>query len=671
MSSRKRLRDEVLTPPSTSSTVLPEDSIAAFIALHSPPVKLVRTSPYGFIPSHSSPPPPSRWSDLPLDLFTSVCHFLSSWRDLLRLARVHRHLHHHIMTHHTPPSPHSSYHEDTSQASCWAYVDPVKLTQRATLSINDRLIHLRAKSDKAPPSTASSSPLRCLPFDPAIVDLFFSLPSSSSPSSHPHPLTPTPSQLSSFHHSLSLLHHRPRAIQRLLSALHSGRTAWRASTLFSEVCPLHLTFFATLRLLPSLRYAGDDVHCPAFLFALATFHHLRHLSLAFYPSSASSPDGRTLQALRRTAHHALTALPTLTSLTLLRDDLTLVQPSTLLALRLTHLHLPHSTHLTPALATPSPHPHPLTLTLHSLFAHAGQRGSDVHALPFYFPALLHLSLTPTDTPLAPRSSPPLSPLGRPPPLSSLSGSVDCLARPLRSEGWGGVRRSLTSLALQVRGGVEGVVEVLRGLGGLTELTLTSGPKVWGGVGGVEGGGEGGEGEEEGRGWLPSRWLPALPRLTHLDLHCPALLSDAFLLDLFQLPTIPPSPPPSRSPSPSPSASSSSSSSASSVSPTPHLPSTLDDGPPSLIDHLRSFGLLLNLELTSEATLRRWRRPRCTLLQRLCVQFDDAWMGDDDRDRVRAINDSIALAFAPGTCSRAELERDTAHVAFLLRLGLPP
>ena len=667
MSSRKRLRDEAQAPFPSSSTPLPEDSIAAFIALHSPPVKLVRTSPYGCIPP-APPPAPSRWSDLPVDLFTSVCHFLSSWRDLLRLARVHRHLHQHIMATHiaAPASP----HEDTSQASCWAFVDTVKVTQRIDLlTINDRRIHLRAKSDKclpshsSSPSSSSSSTLsRFLPFDPSIVDLCFSIPPS------PCPLTPT--QLSTLHHSLSHLPHlthRPRLLHHLLTSLHTSplpRTPWRSpSSLFTEVSPLHLSLYSALRLIPSLRYLGDATHSASLLFSLPSFQHLRHLTLDFYAAPAP-PDDRTLQALRRTTHHALSALQrTLITLTLLHDDLGLVQPTTLLTLHLTHLELCHSSHLTqlitPHLSSPTPMspPYPLTQSLHSLCAYAGH-GGEVHALPFYFPALHHLtSLIPMDVRTS-HPPPPLTPLTQPSPLLSLSGSLDCLARPLHSEGWAQLRRSLTSLTLQVRGSLRGLAEVLKGLSSLTQLSLLSGRRVTGGLG-MAGGGEGGEGE-----WLPSQWLPAQPRLTHLVLHCPALITDAFLLDLFQLPVQPPSP------SPNP-LSSSSSTSSSSSSPVTSSPSQLvDDDFPSLIDDLQSFGLLLSLDRVSEAVVRRWRRARCAQLRRVCVQFDDAWMADEERERVRDLNDSLALAFAPGACSRTDIDREAAHVAFLLHLGLP-
>ena len=88
---RKRSREEKEdgsphTAVASQSRSDGDDSIAHFLALHSPPPKLARTA-LKFV---SRRKPASNWHTLPDALIPLICQHLSSWRDLQRLCRVHR-----------------------------------------------------------------------------------------------------------------------------------------------------------------------------------------------------------------------------------------------------------------------------------------------------------------------------------------------------------------------------------------------------------------------------------------------------------------------------------------------------------------------------------------------------------------------------------------------------
>ena len=151
---KKRSREEQKDPSSSASlpplttddssdaaaTAQPQDSIANFLALHSPPTKLQRTS-LPFITRH--PPPTSHWPTLPTPLIPLITAHLSSWRDLLRLTRTHR-------------TFHTALRQPATAAACWHSVGVVRLsvlgadwaragdrrTADTWVTINDRFLDL-------------------------------------------------------------------------------------------------------------------------------------------------------------------------------------------------------------------------------------------------------------------------------------------------------------------------------------------------------------------------------------------------------------------------------------------------------------------------------------------------------------------------------------------------
>ena len=617
--------------PPSPATPVPADSIAAFLAQHSPPVKLVRTSLY--IPA--APRQPSHWAELPLDLLTSVCHFLSSWRDLLRLSRVHSLLHAHIL------SIGAAGSEKHWQASCWAYVEAVKVTQQVDdVFVNDRRLQLRARSQKTLPSPSSSSTHlpgpRYLPFDPDIVDLFFSLaspPSTSSSSSFSSSSFVSAPQLEQLQAALSRLGYRSQG-RHALSLLRSGRAAWTASTFFTEVSPLHASFFSTLRLVPRLRYQSEATHAASFLFSLGLFRSLRHLALTFLRAPTTrgrEEDSAAIRVLRRTAHHALSRLHSLRTLELV-DYPAVVSAQTLLPLSLVHLRAGDAV-VAGLLSSPELAGSALSQSLVSL-----TYGSfvDYPSLPFHFPALRHLTrwhLSISDVVRQPAQLLPLPDTlrVRPARLQSLHGSLEFVDRSLSNDRWASLRHSLAALFVHVKGDSGALLPHLRLVPNLVQLSIASPAK------GMTVTQDAAADPSD----LPSRWLPHLPHLTYLDLACPSLLTDAFLDDLWQ------TDPAVASPSP-------------------------DDERPSLIDSLTSFGLLLDWRTVSDAAVRRWRRDRCTRLQRACVQFSHGWYstgGDMTDDALHERNDHIATHLVGAVaCSRLTLRAEGLQDAFLREVG---
>ena len=140
---RKRSREEKDDSPSTSTTTATraesDDSIAHFLATLSPPPKVARTA-LQFVARR---PPSSNWHSLPGALIPLICQHFSSWRDLLRLCRVHRCFDDCIV------SP-------ATAASCWKNVAAVRLRVDrkselgadgegyTVVTINDRPLLIRA-----------------------------------------------------------------------------------------------------------------------------------------------------------------------------------------------------------------------------------------------------------------------------------------------------------------------------------------------------------------------------------------------------------------------------------------------------------------------------------------------------------------------------------------------
>ena len=121
---KKRSRDDEQKhdPPSTPATAANattahtadsgDDGIARFLATFSPPPLKVARTAIPFVTRHRSA---SQWHTLPDALIPLVCRHLSSWRDLLRLCRVHRCFYECVVS------------SSGSAASCWQNVAPIRL----------------------------------------------------------------------------------------------------------------------------------------------------------------------------------------------------------------------------------------------------------------------------------------------------------------------------------------------------------------------------------------------------------------------------------------------------------------------------------------------------------------------------------------------------------------
>ena len=320
-SRRKRSRDVV---PETAvvrdAQDAEPDSIALFLALHSPQPKVVRTSSLLSV-SSSSRPPPSNWSSLPSELLTSVCLFLSSWRDLLRLSRVHRCFD-------------AVIRSEAAGNHCWQSVQAVKLRiSSGVVSVNDRRIKL------LPDTEETAEPL---------------LSSLSSPSLSALEATPASALPSAVHRVMEALRRQQQQLSR--SSPRPGRPSpspsprWRntgdtARQVLGQQRPSDspapaqripsgtasaLCFLRSLRFVPRLRYCGEL--SLAFAASLTWSRQLRCLTLDITDNPQQAMTSNVLNA-------SLRSLPALRSLSLGRGLRFDISPETLCSLSLLELEL--------------------------------------------------------------------------------------------------------------------------------------------------------------------------------------------------------------------------------------------------------------------------------------------------------------------------------------------